>query len=235
MNKVLSCLRKAVEDYNMIEDGDIVGVGVSGGKDSVVLLYALHFFQKFAPVKYELKAISLTMGFDDFDLTPIKNLCKKIGVEYIVQETEIGRVVFEERNEKNPCSLCSRFKRAALHTLCQEHSINKLALGHHLDDAIETMFLSMFYEGRVNTFSPVTYLSRRDLTVIRPLIYAEERELKGVINRKGLPVVKSTCPADDKTQRKYMKDKLLEFYKDIPHARKRLLTAMQNKEQMNLW
>lgn len=235
MNKVLSCLRKAVEDYNMIEDGDVVGVGVSGGKDSVALLYALHFFQRFAPVKYELKAISLTMGFDDFDLTPIKNLCEKIGVEYIIQETEIGRVVFEERKEKNPCSLCSRFKRAALHTLCQEHSVNKLALGHHLDDAIETMFLSMFYEGRVNTFSPVTYLSRRDLTVIRPLIYAEERELNGVVNRHNLPVVKSACPADDNTQRKYMKDKLLEFYKDIPHARRRLKTAMQNKEQMNLW
>lgn len=235
MNKVLGCVRKAVVDYNMIEENDVVGVAVSGGKDSVALLYAMHLFRNFSPVKFELKAISLTMGFDDFDLTPIKELCEKIGVEYIIKETEIGKIVFEERKEKNPCSLCSRFKRAALHALSKEHGITKLALGHHLDDGIETLFLSMFYEGRISTFSPVTYLSKRDLTVIRPLIYAEEREIKGVMNRLNLPVVKSPCPADDNTKRKYMKDKLLEFYKDIPHARRRLLTAMQNKEQLSLW
>lgn len=235
MRKILGCIRKAVMDFDMIQDGDVVGVGVSGGKDSVVLLYALKLFQRFSPMKYELKALSLTLGFDGFDLSPIKKLCEEIDVEYIVKPTEIGKIVFEERKEKNPCSLCSRFKRAALHNLCNDHSITKLALGHHRDDAIETLFLSMFYEGRIHTFNPVTYLSRKDLTMIRPMIYAEEREIKGVIRRHNLPVVKSPCPADGSTKREYMKQSLLKFYKDIPHSDERLLKALMNTEQLNIW
>lgn len=235
MRKILGCIRKAVMDFDMIQDGDVVGVGVSGGKDSVALLYALKLFQRFSPMKYELKALSLTLGFDGFDLSPIKRLCEEIDVEYIVKPTEIGKIVFEERKEKNPCSLCSRFKRAALHNLCNDHSITKLALGHHRDDAIETLFLSMFYEGRIHTFNPVTYLSRKDLTMIRPMIYAEEREIKGVIRRHNLPVVKSPCPADGSTKREYMKQSLLKFYKDIPHSNERLLKALMNTEQLNIW
>ncbi len=235
MRKILGCIRKAVMDFDMIQDGDVVGVGVSGGKDSVALLYSLKLFQRFSPIKYELKALSLTLGFDDFDLSPIKRLCEEIDVEYIIKPTEIGKIVFEERKEKNPCSLCSRFKRAALHNLCKDHSITKLALGHHRDDAIETLFLSMFYEGRIHTFNPVTYLSRKDLTMIRPMIYVEEREIKGVIKRHNLPVIKSPCPADGSTKREYMKQSLLKFYKDIPHSDERLLKALMNTEQLNIW
>lgn len=235
MRKILGCIRKAVTDFDMIQDGDVVGVGVSGGKDSVALLYALKLFQRFSPIKYELKALSLTLGFDDFDLSPIKRLCQDIDVEYIIKPTEIGKIVFEERKEKNPCSLCSRFKRAALHNLCKDNSITKLALGHHSDDAIETLFLSMFYEGRIHTFNPVTYLSKKDLTMIRPMIYAEEREIKGAIKRHNLPVVKSPCPADGSTKREYMKQSLLKLYKDIPHANERLLKALMNTEQLNIW
>lgn len=235
MKKIIGCIRKAVVDFNMIQDGDVVGVGVSGGKDSVALLYGLRLFQNFSPVKYELKALSLTLGFDDFDLSPIQSLCDEIGVEYIIKPTQIAKIVFEERNEKNPCSLCARFKRAALHNLCKENSVTKLALGHHRDDGIETLFLSMFYEGRINTFDPVTYLSRKDLTMIRPLIYAEEREIAGAVKRLDLPIVKSPCPADGNTQREYMKQSLLKFYKDIPHSKKNLLNALMNTEQMNIW
>lgn len=235
MKKIIGYIRKAVEDFDMIQDGDIVGVGVSGGKDSVALLYGLRLFQNFSPIKYELKALSLTLGFDNFDLSPIQSLCDEIGVEYIIKPTQIAKIVFEERNEKNPCSLCARFKRAALHDLCKENSVTKLALGHHRDDGIETLFLSMFYEGRINTFDPVTYLSRKDLTMIRPMIYAEEREIAGAVKRLDLPVVKSSCPADGNTKREYMKQSLLKFYKDIPHSKKALLNALMNTEQLNIW
>jgi tRNA(Ile)-lysidine synthase TilS/MesJ len=235
LKKIIGYIRKAVEDFDMIQDGDIVGVGVSGGKDSVALLYGLRLFQNFSPIKYELKALSLTLGFDNFDLSPIQSLCDEIGVEYIIKPTQIAKIVFEERNEKNPCSLCARFKRAALHDLCKENSVTKLALGHHRDDGIETLFLSMFYEGRINTFDPVTYLSRKDLTMIRPMIYAEEREIAGAVKRQNLPVVKSSCPADGNTKREYMKQSLLRFYKDIPHSKKALLNALMNTEQLNIW
>ncbi|WIF96117.1 tRNA 2-thiocytidine biosynthesis TtcA family protein [Caminicella sporogenes] len=235
MRKILGCIRKAVEDFNMIQNGDTIGVGVSGGKDSIVLLYALKLFQNFSPVKYKLKAISLTLGFDNSDLTPIKEFCEKIEVEHIIRPTEIGKIVFEKRKEKNPCSLCARFKRAILHETCQLNSIDKLALGHHKDDAIETLLLSMFYEGRISTFSPVTYLSRRDLTMIRPMIYVEEREIKGAVKRHNLPTVKSPCPADGNTKREYMKNLLKKIYKDIPRANDSLLTALMNIEQLNIW
>ncbi|WP_432662651.1 tRNA 2-thiocytidine biosynthesis TtcA family protein [Wukongibacter baidiensis] len=235
MRKILGCIKKAVIDFDMIQDGDVIGVGVSGGKDSVALLYALKLFQNFSPVKYDLKALTLTLGFENFDLTPIKKMCDELNIEYIIKPTEIGRIVFEERKEKNPCSLCSRFKRAALHSLCKENSVTKLALGHHMDDAIETLFLSMFYEGRIHTFNPVTYLSRKDLTMIRPLIYAEEKEIIKAVRRHNLPEVKSLCPADGNTKREYMKQSLMKFYKDIPHAKQNLLNALKNKKQLNIW
>lgn len=235
MRKILGCIKKAIMDFNMIQDGDVVGVGVSGGKDSVALLYGLKLFQNFSPVKYELKALTLTLGFDNFDLTPIEKMCDEINIEYIIKPTEIGNLVFEERREKNPCSLCSRFKRAALHNLCKDNSINKLALGHHSDDAIETLFLSMFYEGRIHTFNPVTYLSRKDLTMIRPMIYADEREIVRAIKRHGLPELKRPCPADGNTKREYIKQSLMKLYKDIPHSKQNLLNALKNEKQLNIW
>lgn len=235
MRKILGCLKKAVADFHMIEDGDVIGVGLSGGKDSTALLYALKLFQNFSPVKYELKAVTLTLGFGNFDLTPMIEFCKKIDVPYTIQETEIGKIVFEEKKYKNPCAMCSRMRRGRLHTLCKDLEINKLALGHHADDAVETLFLSMFYESRISTFEPITYLDRKDLTMIRPLIYASENDIITAVSKHSLPVVKSPCPANGKTQREYMKNLLNEIYKDIPNGRDRIITALKNKEQLSLW
>lgn len=235
MKRILGCIRKAVEEFNMIEDGDKVAVGVSGGKDSMTLLYGLKLFQRFSPVKYDLEALTLTLGFEDFDLTPVKEFCKKIDVQYTIRETKIGRIVFEAREEKNPCSLCANMRRGALHNLMKERELNKLALGHHRDDAIETLFLSMLYEGRINTFSPKAYMSRKDIHVIRPMIYAKEAQINGAVNRHDIPVVKSPCPMDKKTKREEMKKLLHEIYKEIPKADDRIITAMKNKDQINLW
>ncbi|RKD32315.1 tRNA 2-thiocytidine biosynthesis TtcA family protein [Thermohalobacter berrensis] len=235
MKKILGAIRKAVQDYDLIQDGDRIAVGVSGGKDSTTLLYGLKLFQRFSPVKYELEAVTIALGFEDFDLTPIKEFCKKIDVPYTVKDTYIAQVVFDIRKEKNPCSLCARMRRGAIHDLIKERGCNKLALGHHADDAIETLFMSMLYEGRVCTFLPQTYMSRKDIHVIRPMVYAEEREIIGAVRRNNIPTVKSPCPMDKNSKREYMKQLLRDIYKDIPGARDRLLTAIQNKDQFRLW
>ncbi|MBF8982995.1 tRNA 2-thiocytidine biosynthesis protein TtcA [Lutibacter sp. B2] len=235
MRKILGCIKKAVKNFDMIQEGDVIGVGVSGGKDSSSLLYALKLYQNFSPVKFELKALTLTLGFEDFDLTPINEFCRKIEVEHIVCPTQIGKVIFEERKEKNPCSLCSTMRRGRLHNLCKEHGVTKLALGHHADDAIETLFLCMMHEGRINTFEPITYLDRKDLTMIRPLIYAYEEDIILAVNKHNIPVVESTCPANKKTQREYFKQMLTNIYGDIPNGRKNILKALENADQFNLW
>lgn len=235
MKRILGAVRKAIEEFNMIEDGDRVAVGVSGGKDSMTLLYALKLFQRFSPVKYELEALTLTLGFEDLDLTPVKEFCKKIDVEYTIMETKIGKIVFDVREEKNPCSLCAKMRRGALHNLMKERNLNKLALGHHRDDAIETFFLSMFYEGRISTFTPKTYMSRKDIHVIRPMIYAKEAQVIGAMKRHDIPVVKSPCPMDKNTKREEMKTLLKQIYKEIPGADDRVMTAIKNKDQLSLW
>ncbi|WP_427338007.1 tRNA 2-thiocytidine biosynthesis TtcA family protein [Caloranaerobacter sp. DY30410] len=235
MRRIVGAIRKAVEEFNLIEDGDRIAVGVSGGKDSLTLLYGLKIFQRFSPVKYELEAITLTLGFEGFDLSEVKKFVEEINVPYTIKETQIGKIIFDIRKEKNPCSLCARMRRGALHDLMKEKGLNKLALGHHADDAIETLFLSMFYEGRINTFSPKTYMSRKDITVIRPLIYVTEHQIKGAVKRHNLPTVESPCPANRNTKREYIKQLMKNVYKDIPKARDRLITAIKNKEQLNLW
>ena len=177
MKKVLGCIRRACEDFHLIEDGDIVAVGVSGGKDSLLLLYALSLYRKFAPQRFELKGLTLTMGLEPFDTSKVAALCEKLGVEYIVRPTEIGRIIFEERHEKNPCSLCSKMRRGALNDLAKECGCNKVALGHHRDDALETLLLCLLHEGRIHTFHPKSYLSKADLTVIRPMVYLPEKHI----------------------------------------------------------
>lgn len=174
MKKVLGCIRRACEDFHLIEDGDIVAVGVSGGKDSLLLLYALSLYRKFAPQRFEVKGLTLTMGLEPFDTSKVAALCEKLGVEYIVRPTEIGRIIFEERHEKNPCSLCAKMRRGALNDLAKECGCNKVALGHHRDDALETLLLCLLHEGRIHTFHPKSYLSKADLTVIRPMVYLPE-------------------------------------------------------------
>ncbi len=235
MKEILGCLRRADTDFHMIEEGDRVAVGVSGGKDSLVLLYALALYRKFSKAHFSLSAITLTLGFEPFDLTGIEKLCNELDVPYIVKKTQIGQVVFEERKEKNPCSLCAKMRRGALADLCVEHGFQKLALGHHRDDAIETLFLSMLYEGRIHTFHPSTYLSRKDITQIRPLCYVPEKHIVHIQRQYNLPVVKSPCPANGFTKREDIKDLLNLITARYPNARQLLLSALQNEEQYGLW
>ena len=219
----------------MIHPGDRIAVGLSGGKDSTALLVAMKRFQYFSPVPFELEGITLDMGFGGMDFEPLVQLCAELDIPYTIKKTQIGPIVFEARQEKNPCALCARMKRGALHDLSIERGCRKIALGHHADDAIETFFLSLFYEGRVNTFSPVTYLDRKDITLIRPLIFVKEKDIVYNPEVKALPVIKSTCPADGHTKREDMKDMMKELRKTIPELDDRILKAIQNKEQFHLW
>lgn len=235
MKKVLGCIRRACEDFHLIEDGDIVAVGVSGGKDSLLLLYALSLYRKFAPQRFELKGLTLTMGLEPFDTSKVAALCKKLGVEYIVRPTEIGRIIFEERHEKNPCSLCAKMRRGALNDLAKECGCNKVALGHHRDDALETLLLCLLHEGRIHTFHPKSYLSKADLTVIRPMVYLPEKHIIHVAREMQLPIIPSPCPANGATEREEMKYLLDSLCKLYPNAREMMLSALQNEAQYGLW
>lgn len=235
MKKVLGCIRRACEDFHLIEDGDIVAVGVSGGKDSLLLLYALSLYRKFAPQRFELKGLTLTMGLEPFDTSKVAALCEKLGVEYTVRPTEIGRIIFEERHEKNPCSLCAKMRRGALNDLAKECGCNKVALGHHRDDALETLLLCLLHEGRIHTFHPKSYLSKADLTVIRPMVYLPEKHIIHVAREMQLPIIPSPCPANGATEREEMKYLLDSLCKLYPNAREMMLSALQNEAQYGLW
>ena len=235
MKQILGAMRRAIKDFDMIQDGDKIVVGISGGKDSMTLLYALKLYQRFSPTKFDLYAVTLSMGFDNFDVTPVYDFCKKIDVPYKVVNTDIAKIVFDVRKESNPCSLCAKMRRGALHDVVKELGFNKIALGHHADDAIETMFLSMLYEGRITTFKPVTYLDRKDIYNIRPLVYAREKQVISAVEKHNIPVVKSPCPMDKNTKREEVKQMLNEIYKTVPEGRDRLLTAISNKENFGLW
>lgn len=235
MKKILGCIRRACEDFDLIQDGDRIGVGVSGGKDSMMLLYALSLYRRFARQRFEVTALTLSMGLEPFDVAPIQALCDQLGVEYIVRKTEIGRIIFEERKESNPCSLCAKMRRGALNELAKEVSCNKVALGHHRDDALETLLLCLLHEGRIHTFHPRSYLSRMDLTVIRPMVYVPEKHIVHVARQLELPVVKSPCPANGNTQREEMRLLLDALCKRYPNARELMLSALRNEAQYGLW
>ncbi|MCX7843357.1 MAG: tRNA 2-thiocytidine(32) synthetase TtcA [Clostridia bacterium] len=227
IKQILGYVRRAVQDYDMIQEGDRIAVGVSGGKDSLTLLVALRRLQHFFPIKYELEAVTLTMGIGEFNTAPIRELCSEIGVNYTVEETLIGKIIFEARQEKNPCSLCANMRRGALHNVAKRLGCNKVALGHHKDDAIETLMLSLLYEGRISTFSPVTFLDRKELHLIRPLIYAQEKEIKGFIKSEGIRTVKSACHIDGKTKRQYIKDLLRELSIENRDVKNNIFGAIQ--------
>lgn len=227
MKRILSHMRRAIEDYNMIVNGDKIAVGISGGKDSLALLSALSAYRKFADKDFSLVAITVDMGFEGMDFSPIEKFCQELGVPYIIKKTEISQVLFDIRKETNPCSLCSKMRRGALNELAKESGCNKVALGHHNEDVIETFFLSLFYEGRLNSFSPVTYLSRIDLDVIRPLVYVPEGDIKGYVNRAELPIVKNLCPMDGVSKRQDMKDFINEKNKDDHHFKTRIMHAIK--------
>lgn len=227
IKRILSFTRRAVDDYNMIEDGDRIGVGVSAGKDSLTLLYALAELRRFYPKKFELVAITVDMGFEGVDFSPIAELCRELDVPFVVVPTQISRIVFDVRKEKNPCGLCAKMRRGALHDECKRQGCNKLALGHHFDDVVETFMLNLFYEGRLGSFSPVTYLSRKDLTMIRPLLYAQEKDVRYFVNRHPLPIIESPCPADKNTERESMKQLLMSIERNNKGLRHRIFGALQ--------
>ena len=229
MQEIMGYIRRAVEEYRMIEDGDTVAVGVSGGKDSVALLAGLAGVRRFVGIDFTLKAVTLDNCFtgEEGDFSPIADLCGSLGVEYILRRTDIGQIIFGERGESNPCSLCARMRRGVLHDTAKANGCNKIALGHHFDDAVETFLMNLFNEGRIGCFSPVSYLSRKDLTMIRPLIFATEREVRNAVNRAGLPVVKSKCPVDGCTERQWTKEFLYDMEKTHPGITKRIFGAIR--------
>ncbi len=230
MKRLQSFVRRAVDDYNMIEDGDRIAVGVSGGKDSLVLLEVLSEMRRFYPKKYEVFAVTIDMGFEGSDYSEIDEFCRRIGVTYKVVKTEIAKIIFDVRKEANPCSLCARMRRGSLHAAAQELSCNKVALGHHYDDAIETFMMNLFFEGRLGCFSPVTYLSNRKITLIRPLVYAQEKDVLYFTRRRALPIQKSLCPEDHATERENMKNLLAKLERENRGLRHRIFTAICSGE-----
>ena len=227
LNAFTGLVRRCVEDYDMIAPGDTVAVGVSGGKDSLVLLMALNELRRYYPKPFTLEAITVELGFDGMDFAPVAELCDTLGVPYNRLKTDIKEVVFDVRKEDNPCSLCAKMRRGALCTALSERGITKLALGHHFDDVVETYMLSLFYEGRISCFSPVTYLDRADITLIRPLLYVPEHYVRSFAKRHELPIVHNPCPADGNTKRQEIKDLLKSLEKTMPGVRERIFGAMQ--------
>ena len=227
-------MRRAVEDYNMIFEGDKIAIGVSGGKDSTTLLTVLRQLQKFYPARFDIEAITLTMGIGNPDYSEVANLCKDLGVNYTIHETQIGKIIFDIRQEKNPCSMCANLRRGALHNVAKELGCNKVALGHHMDDVIETYMLSSLYEGRLHTFSPVTYLDRKDLYLIRPMIYSEEHQRRSYVKAHQLPIVKNPCPADGYTKRQYVKELLASLQKENREVKSNLFGAIK-RAQLDGW
>lgn len=232
LQRLLSLTRKAVDDYKQINDGDRIAVGISGGKDSLTLLYALAKLRRFYPHRFELCAITVDLGFEDFDTAPIADLCQELDVPYTVVSTDIYRIVFKDRKESSPCSLCAKMRKGALNETIAKMGCNKVAYGHHKDDTVETLLLSLIYEGRIHTFNPVTFLDRTGITVIRPLLYIEEADIFGFANRMNLPVAQKTCPMDGHTKREYAKDLLRQLNRDNPGVMDRMFTAI---ERSGMW
>ena len=230
IKRVLSFTRRAMEDYEMIHEGDRVAVDISGGKDSLTLLCALAELRRFYPVPFTLHAITIDMGFADSDFSAIRALCEQLNVPYTVIPTQISHVIFDVRKEKNPCSLCAKMRRGALHNAAKELGCNVVALGHHFDDVVETFMLNLFFEGRLGCFQPVTYLSRTDLTLIRPMIYMPEKDVRYFAKAEALPVQKSPCPADGNTEREEIKKLLAQLDRQNKGLRYRIFGAIQRGE-----
>ncbi len=229
MQKLAGLMRRAIEKYDMIQPGDRIAVGVSGGKDSLALLVGLVKLRSYIGIPYEVVAITLDPSFNGVqtDYSPVAKLCEELGVPYILKRTEIGQIIFDVRNESNPCSLCARMRRGCLHDAAKENNCNKIALGHHYDDAIETFIMNLFQEGRIGCFQPVTYLSRKDLTMIRPMVMAEESLISAAAHHENLPIVKSKCPVDGCTNRERTKEWIRMMDKENKGFKKRLYGAME--------
>ena len=231
--QMLSGFRRAITEYKMIRSGDRIAVGLSGGKDSVTLLALLSAYRKFSPESFSLTAITVDLGFENADFSPLAAFCETIGVPYTTEKTEIGEVVFGVRKEKNPCALCAKMRKGALVSAAAAQGCNKVALGHHADDFIETMLLSLFYEGRLSSMPPKTLLDRSGVVQIRPMMYLEEKNIAAYA--RDLPVCKSCCPADKITRREYVKKVIDGVKKEIPFVRERMYAALMHPERYNLF
>ncbi len=235
IQQLLSPFRKAIEDFNMISEGDKIAVGLSGGKDSIALLCAFAGLRRFYPKKFDIVAVRVDTGlnFNKEEEIALKNFVESLNVEYHVEKTQIATIVFDERKETNPCSLCANMRRGALNSASIALNCNKVALGHHADDLVETFYLSMLYEGRLSTFNPVTHLERANIDVIRPMIYVRERDI--IAFSKDKPILNNPCPADKHTKREYVKDLLKYIRKEIPFSTDNILNALIHPERNNLF
>ena len=227
LNSLTGMVRRCVDDYNMISPGDRIAVGISGGKDSLVLLAALSHLKRYYPAPFELEAITIDAGFEGMDYSGVAALCAELDVPYTRVPTDIREIVFEARQESNPCSLCAKMRRGALNTTLKARGCSKLALGHHFDDAVETFAMSLLFEGRLNCFAPVSYMDRMDVTMIRPLLYVGELRSANMAKALSLPVVTSTCPMDRTSRRREVKDLLDTLSAAYPDLRSRIFGAMQ--------
>lgn len=235
MSSVISQLRKTIQEHALIKPDDRIAVGLSGGKDSMVLLHALKTFQRFSPIPYALEAITINLGFNNFNLSTAKSFCSELNMPYSVIDTDIADIVFNIRDEKNPCALCAHMRRGALAHAMNERNLNVLALGHHADDVLSTFMLNLLHTGKLNTLEYNSHLDRSNIEVIRPLLDISEAMIIGYSRTHTIPIIKSPCPVDRKTKRESMNQLLKEIYKTSPNARKNMLTAIRNDEQCNLF
>ncbi len=227
INELSGYLRRCIDDYGMINEGDRIAVGVSGGKDSMVLLYAMKYLQGYYPKKFHLEGITLDLGFEGMDFTTVKEFCRRISVPYTVIKTDIKEIVFDIKKEENPCSLCSKMRRGGLNTAMKERGLNKLALGHHFDDAVETFMMSLLYEGRISCFKPLTYMSRADVYQIRPMAYIPEEKVVNVADYYNVPIVHNPCPQDKSSKRHEIKSLIEQLSLPYPELKTKVFGAMQ--------
>ncbi len=227
MEQFTGLVRRCVEDYGMIRDGDVIAVGLSGGKDSMALLCALHSLQRYYPRHFELMGVTVGLGLPGMDFAPVREYVEGLGISYHYIESDIADVVFRERQEKNPCSLCVKMRKGAFHDKLRELGANKAALGHHMDDAVETFLLSLIYEGRISCFEPVTHMDRSGITQIRPMLYAEEKRITGLARKYAFPIVTSTCPMDKTSKRSLVKTYMYEVSRERKDFKIKTFHAMQ--------
>ncbi len=230
MQKILAYMRKAIDNYNMIEEGDKIAIGLSGGKDSITMLMGFKNLQRFYPKKFEILAITINPGFEGFDVDFLKKLCNNINVPLIIEDSHAKEIVFDIRKEKNPCSLCANIRRGMLNSIATREGCNKIAVGHNEDDVLETFLMNLFYAGSINTFAPVSYMDRSKMTLIRPLIYAPEKYIYNFVKRNNIEVMPKACPMDGVSKREDMKNLLKKLQIDIPHIRANLYGAIKRGE-----
>ena len=227
LNTFSGMIRRCVDDYHMIDAGDAIAVGVSGGKDSLVLLRALKHLQSYYPKQFHLEAVTIDLGCEGMDFTPVEQMCREIDVPYTLIHSDIKEIVFDVRQEDNPCSLCAKMRRGALNDVLNQRGLNKLALGHHFDDAIETFLMSLLFEGRLSCFKPVTHMTRADIYQIRPMVYAGEGTISNLANSLNLPIVENPCPMDRESKRHEIKVLIRELSKRYPDLKSKVFGAMQ--------